>query len=190
MTLRPIAGTTPRGKTPEEDAALERELLADPKERAEHVMLIDLGRNDVGRVAEVGSVKVVRQMEVERYSHVMHIVSEVHRARPALDAAARGRPRGVPGGHAVGRARSSARCKSSASSRPARAASTAARSATLRRPATSTSPSRSARPSAKTTRFFVTAGAGIVEASDPAKEAEETRSKARSALCAIETAGR
>ena len=77
MTVRPLAGTRPRGKTLDEDASLEAELLADPKERAEHVMLIDLGRNDVGRVASVGSVKLARAMEIERYSHVMHIVSEV-----------------------------------------------------------------------------------------------------------------
>src|SRR5262249_20141142 len=83
MTVRPLAGTRPRGKTPEEDAALEAELLADPKERAEHVMLIDLGRNDVGRVAKVGSVELVRKMEIERYSHVMHIVSEVRGNVPA-----------------------------------------------------------------------------------------------------------
>ena len=83
MTVRPLAGTRPRGKTPEEDEALGRELLADPKERAEHVMLIDLGRNDVGRVAEVGTVKLVRQMEIERYSHVTHIVSEVTGRVPA-----------------------------------------------------------------------------------------------------------
>ncbi|MEO6137396.1 MAG: anthranilate synthase component I [Luteimonas sp.] len=77
VTVRPIAGTRPRGKTPEEDAALEAELLADPKERAEHLMLIDLGRNDVGRVSEPGSVEVGEQFVIERYSHVMHIVSEV-----------------------------------------------------------------------------------------------------------------
>ncbi len=77
VTVRPLAGTRPRGGTPEEDAALEAELLADPKERAEHLMLIDLGRNDVGRVAEPGSVRVGEQFVVERYSHVMHIVSEV-----------------------------------------------------------------------------------------------------------------
>jgi len=79
-TLRPIAGTRPRGATADEDARLADELLADPKERAEHLMLIDLGRNDLGRVAATGSVEVVEQMIVERYSHVMHIVSEV-RAR-------------------------------------------------------------------------------------------------------------
>jgi anthranilate synthase component 1 len=77
VTVRPIAGTRRRGATPEEDQALEAELLADPKERAEHVMLIDLGRNDVGRVAEPGTVQVGEQFVIERYSHVMHIVSEV-----------------------------------------------------------------------------------------------------------------
>ncbi len=77
ITVRPIAGTRPRGKNEEEDLALEQELLADPKECAEHLMLIDLGRNDVGRVAEIGSVKVTDKMIVERYSHVMHIVSNV-----------------------------------------------------------------------------------------------------------------
>ena len=77
VTVRPIAGTRPRGDTPEQDAALEAELLADPKERAEHLMLIDLGRNDVGRVAEPGTVQVGEQFVIERYSHVMHIVSEV-----------------------------------------------------------------------------------------------------------------
>jgi anthranilate synthase component I len=77
VTLRPIAGTRPRGATREQDLALEEELLADPKERAEHVMLMDLGRNDVGRVAEIGTVKVTDNMAIERYSHVMHIVSSV-----------------------------------------------------------------------------------------------------------------
>ncbi|MDQ3228204.1 MAG: anthranilate synthase component I [Pseudomonadota bacterium] len=77
ITVRPIAGTRPRGKTVEEDNRLEAELLADPKERAEHLMLIDLGRNDVGRVAEAGTVQVGERFVIERYSHVMHIVSEV-----------------------------------------------------------------------------------------------------------------
>ncbi|HVH19771.1 MAG TPA: anthranilate synthase component I [Myxococcota bacterium] len=77
IDVRPIAGTRPRGRTPEEDLARERELLADPKECAEHLMLVDLGRNDVGRVAEIGSVRVSEYAVVERYSHVMHIVSNV-----------------------------------------------------------------------------------------------------------------
>ncbi len=77
ITVRPIAGTRPRGASEEEDAALERSLLADPKELAEHLMLIDLGRNDVGRVAHTGTVRVTEKMVVERYSHVMHIVSNV-----------------------------------------------------------------------------------------------------------------
>ena len=86
IELRPIAGTRPRGRTEAEDKALERELLADPKEKAEHVMLVDLGRNDVGKVARMGSVKVTDFMVIERYSHVMHIVSNVvGRLQPGLD---------------------------------------------------------------------------------------------------------
>ena len=87
VTVRPIAGTRPRGKTPEQDKALEQELLADPKELAEHLMLIDLGRNDAGRVSEIGSVKVTDKMVIERYSHVMHIVSNVTgKLKPGLNA--------------------------------------------------------------------------------------------------------
>ena len=87
VTVRPIAGTRVRGATPEEDKALEADLLADPKEIAEHLMLIDLGRNDVGRVARTGSVKLTEKMIVERYSHVMHIVSNVTgQLKPGLDA--------------------------------------------------------------------------------------------------------
>ena len=87
VQLRPIAGTRPRGATPEEDRRLETDLLSDPKEIAEHVMLVDLGRNDVGRVAEWGTVKVDEMMAVERYSHVMHIVSNVvGRLRKGLSA--------------------------------------------------------------------------------------------------------
>ena len=87
VTIRPLAGTRPRGETPEADRALEAELLADPKERAEHLMLLDLGRNDVGRVSAPGTVEVVESFRIERYSSVMHIVSEVQGvADPALDA--------------------------------------------------------------------------------------------------------
>jgi anthranilate synthase component 1 len=86
-SLRPIAGTRPRGHTPEEDQELADDLLSDPKERAEHVMLVDLGRNDLGRVCEYGSVHVKEQMIIENYSHVMHIVSHVEgKLRPEFDA--------------------------------------------------------------------------------------------------------
>ncbi|MEW6636094.1 MAG: anthranilate synthase component I [Actinomycetota bacterium] len=102
VMTRPIAGTRRRGATPEEDAALAEELLADEKERAEHVMLVDLGRNDLGRVSEIGSVEVVRFMEVERYSHVMHIVSTVEgdlrEDLTALDALAAAFPAGTVSG--------------------------------------------------------------------------------------------
>jgi anthranilate synthase component 1 len=87
VTVRPIAGTRPRGATRADDLRLEQELLADPKERAEHVQLMDLGRNDTGRVAQVGSVRVTENMTIERYSHVMHIVSNVEgKLKPGLNA--------------------------------------------------------------------------------------------------------
>ena len=99
VTIRPIAGTRWRGKTPEEDKALGEELLNDPKERAEHLMLIDLGRNDVGRIAKTGAVKVTDSFFIERYSHVMHIVSnvegEIRDGLDAVDALAAGLPAGT-----------------------------------------------------------------------------------------------
>jgi anthranilate synthase component 1 len=102
VTIRPIAGTRRRGATPHEDKALEEELLADPKERAEHLMLLDLGRNDVGRVAEIGTVTVTDQFYIERYSQVMHIVSNVEGKLRAdcdpLDALAAGFPAGTVSG--------------------------------------------------------------------------------------------
>ena len=102
VTIRPIAGTRPRGATQEEDKALADELLADPKELAEHLMLLDLGRNDVGRVAKVGSVKVTQQMSIEHYSHVMHIVSNVEGDLDpqfdAMDALLAGFPAGTVSG--------------------------------------------------------------------------------------------
>jgi anthranilate synthase component 1 len=101
-TIRPLAGTRKRGRTDEEDRALAAELLADPKERAEHVMLVDLARNDVGRVAQYGSVKLTDVMQVERYSHVMHITSNVTGqltpGRTALDALRAGLPAGTVSG--------------------------------------------------------------------------------------------
>jgi anthranilate synthase component 1 len=188
-TLRPIAGTRRRGRTPEEDEALARELLADPKERAEHVMLIDLARNDTGRIAEVGSVALTKRMEIERFSHVMHIVSEVTgKVRAELSpldvlAAAfpagtltgapkvramqiirelEARPRGVYGG-AIGYATPSGELDLAI----------AIRTVVMSRD-----------------RCEVTAGAGIVEASDPKLEALETRNKARAAIAAIAAASR
>jgi len=103
VTIRPIAGTRPRGKTPQEDQANEVSLLADPKERAEHLMLLDLGRNDVGRVASAGSVRVTESYTIERYSHVMHIVSNVEgkldaERHDAIDAVFAGFPAGTVSG--------------------------------------------------------------------------------------------
>ena len=98
----PLAGTRPRGKTKEEDEALEKELLADPKELAEHSMLVDLGRNDIGRISEFGSVEVERAFQIERYSHVMHIGSTVRgrirKDKDALDAVAAILPAGTLSG--------------------------------------------------------------------------------------------
>ncbi len=102
VTIRPIAGTRKRGATPEEDRALEADLLADPKERAEHLMLLDLGRNDVGRVAKLGTVRPTEQFIVERYSHVMHIVSnvvgQIAEGQDALSALLAGMPAGTVSG--------------------------------------------------------------------------------------------
>ncbi len=102
VTVRPIAGTRPRGETPEQDTALEKELLADPKECAEHLMLIDLGRNDAGRVAKIGTVNLTDKMFIERYSHVMHIVSnvtgELQEGKNAFDVLAATFPAGTVSG--------------------------------------------------------------------------------------------
>ena len=99
VTIRPIAGTRRRGTTPEDDASLARELVADPKERAEHLMLLDLGRNDVGRVAKTGTVRVTDSFFIERYSHVMHLVSnvegQIRDGCDAIDALAAGLPAGT-----------------------------------------------------------------------------------------------
>jgi anthranilate synthase component I len=102
VTIRPLAGTRRRGATAEEDKALEKELLTDPKERAEHLMLLDLGRNDVGRVAKIGSVRVTESFAIERYSHVMHIVShvvgELDKRHDVIDALMGGFPAGTLSG--------------------------------------------------------------------------------------------
>jgi anthranilate synthase component 1 len=189
VTLRPIAGTRPRGADAEEDAALADELVADPKERAEHLMLVDLGRNDVGRVAEFGSVRLTAFMTIERYSHVMHLVSEVRgRLRPELDAVAAlaacfpagtvsGAPkvramqiidelepvRRGPYAGAVGYVGWGARTLDTA---------IAIRTCVIRGD-----------------RAWVQAGAGIVADSDPAGEWRETEAKARAVLLALVLAG-
>ena len=102
VTVRPIAGTRPRGKTPAEDTALEKDLLADPKELAEHLMLIDLGRNDAGRVSKIGTIELTDKMIIERYSHVMHIVSnvtgELQAGKDAFDVLAATFPAGTVSG--------------------------------------------------------------------------------------------
>lgn len=189
MELRPIAGTRPRGVTEQEDRALADELLADKKERAEHVMLVDLGRNDLGRIAQTGSVQVRDFMTVERYSHVMHIVSDVHAeispGHDALDViratfpagtlsgAPKIRameiinelepcPRGTYGG-AVGYIAYNGDMDLAITIR------------TLE---------------VEDGQVSVQAGAGIVADSDPDSEFEETRNKARGMLNALEMAGR
>ncbi|MBN1959262.1 MAG: anthranilate synthase component I [Desulfuromonadales bacterium] len=189
VDVRPIAGTLPRGKTREEDLALEQQLLSDPKERAEHIMLVDLGRNDVGRVAVGGTVEVSELMVVERYSHVMHIVSNVRgQLRPELDcfdvfkaAFPAGTLSGSPKirameiideleperreiyGGAVGYFSFSGNMDLAIAIR------------TLQ---------------IENERFFLQAGAGIVADSDPEMEYQETLNKARGVKRAIEMANR
>jgi anthranilate synthase component 1 len=189
VTVRPIAGTRPRGADAAQDVALAEELTADPKERAEHLMLVDLGRNDVGRVADFGSVRLTALMTIERYSHVMHLVSEVRgRLRPELDAVAAlaacfpagtvsGAPkvramqiidelepvRRGPYAGAVGYVGWGARTLDTA---------IAIRTCVIRGD-----------------RAWVQAGAGIVADSDPAGEWRETEAKARAVLLALALAG-
>jgi anthranilate synthase component 1 len=189
LTVRPIAGTRPRGATPADDALLEAELLADPKERAEHMMLVDLGRNDVGRVSRYGTVAVRSLMAVERYSHVMHLVSEVRGAlRDDTDAVAAlaacfpagtvsGAPkiramqiideleptRRGPYAGAVGYVGWGGRTLDTA---------IAIRTAVI-----------------QNGRAWVQAGAGIVVDSDPHSELRETEAKARAVLVALALAG-
>jgi anthranilate synthase component I len=190
LTVRPIAGTRPRGATPEEDQRLQAELEADPKERAEHLMLVDLGRNDVGRVAQFGTVRLTAFMAVERYSHVMHLVSEVRGTlRPELDALAAlaacfpagtvsGAPkvrameiidelepvRRGPYAGAVGYIAWGARTLDTA---------IAIRTVVMRGG-----------------QAWVQAGAGMVADSDPPAEWRETEAKARAVLAALGLAGR
>ena len=189
VTIRPLAGTRPRGATSDEDKALEEQLLADPKERAEHLMLLDLGRNDVGRVAKIGTVKVTDQFSVERYSHVMHIVSNVEgelaNGRDGLDALAAGFPAGTVSGAPKVRAMEIidelekekrglyAGCVGYFSAAGEMDSCIVLRTALI-----------------KDGTMYVQAGAGIVADSDPASELAECVNKAKALFRAAEEARR
>ena len=189
VTVRPIAGTRKRGATPSEDQALAAELLADEKERAEHVQLLDLGRNDAGRVSRIGSVKVTETMTIERYSHVMHLVSNVEgRLQAGLDAIDVLRA-AFPAGTVSGAPKVRAMEIIDALEREKRGIyagavgyigfqgdmdlAIAIRTALI-----------------KDARLYVQAGAGIVADSDPASEWQETCNKAHAVLRAAELAER
>ncbi len=185
VTVRPIAGTRPRGQTEEEDIRLGRELLADEKELAEHAMLVDLGRNDVGRVAEYGTVRVTEHKVIERYSHVQHIVSEVRgRLRPDLDAIDTLRacfPAGTVSGAPKIRA-----MQILDELEPTRRGPYAGAICHIGWGGTNLDTAitiRSAVLAAK--NVYVQAGAGIVADSDPAREFEETQAKASAVLDAL-----
>ena len=184
VTVRPIAGTRKRGKTPEEDLALEEELKRDEKERAEHVMLVDLGRNDVGRVSEVGSVRVDEREVIERYSHVMHLVSQVSgtlkEGLDGLDAIAASFPAGTLSGAPKVRAMEIIDELEPCARGPYGGAAgylgfdgAMDLAITIRAVALA----------GKTLRFQ--AGAGVVHDSDPSREYEETQHKLRAALLAM-----
>ncbi|HEY0838092.1 MAG TPA: anthranilate synthase component I [Azospirillum sp.] len=185
VTIRPIAGTRKRGATPEEDQALADDLLSDPKELAEHLMLLDLGRNDVGRVAKVGTVKVTQKMIVELYSHVMHIVSnvegELDPRHDALDALVAGFPAGTVSGAPKVRAMEIidelekarrgvyAGCVGYFGASGAMDTCIALRTAVL-----------------KDGTMYVQAGGGVVADSDPESEYQETVNKAKALIRAAE----
>jgi anthranilate synthase component I len=189
VTIRPLAGTKPRGATPHEDKELEEELLADPKERAEHLMLLDLGRNDVGRVATIGSVNVTDQFFIERFSQVMHIVSNVEgaldTAHDALVALAAGFPAGTVSGAPKVRAMEIidelekekrgiyAGCVGYFSAAGDLDSCIVLRTALI-----------------KDGRMYVQAGAGVVADSDPRAEQQECINKAKALFRAAEEARR
>ena len=189
VTVRPLAGTRRRGTTPEEDAALEKELLADPKERAEHLMLLDLGRNDVGRVSQVGSVRVTAQFGIERYSQVMHIGSEVQgRLRPglsALDALVAGFPAGTLSGAPKVRA-----MEIIEETEPSRRGVYAGCFGYFGADGGMDTCIGLRMALVKDGVMSVQAGAGVVADSDPEAEYEETRQKARALFRAAEEAVR
>ena len=189
VTIRPIAGTRPRDKTPEKDRALAQELLADPKERAEHLMLLDLGRNDVGRVAKIGTVEVTEQFTLEYYSHVMHIISNVEGELDpdcdAISALIGGFPAGTVSGAPKVRAMEIidelekekrgvyAGCVGYFSASGNMDTSIALRTAVI-----------------KDSVMYVQAGGGVVADSDPEFEYQETINKAKALMHAAEEAVR
>ena len=189
VTLRPIAGTRPRGATPQADRAAEAELLADPKECAEHLMLLDLGRNDVGRVAEAGSVEVTDSFMVERYSHVMHIVSNVQgrldSGKDALDALFAGFPAGTVSGAPKLRA-----CEIIAELEPEKRGPYAGGVGYFAPDGSFDSCIVLRTGLVKDGTLHVTAGAGIVADSDPASEQRECEAKAGALLAAAREAVR
>ena len=188
VTVRPIAGTRPRGATEAEDLALEQELLADPKERAEHLMLVDLGRNDVGRVSAYGSVDVPVFMTIERYSHVMHIVSEVRgrlaEGKTALDALAAAFPAGTVSGAPKVRA-----MQLIDEMEPVRRGPYAGAIGYIGWGGKNLDTAIAIRTAViKDGKAWVQAGAGIVADSVPENELKETEAKARAVLLALELA--
>jgi anthranilate synthase component I len=190
VTLRPIAGTRPRGATPQEDALLAAELAADPKERAEHLMLVDLGRNDVGRVAEFGTVRLTAFMTIERYSHVMHLVSEVRgRLRPELDALA-ALAASFPAGTVSGAPKVRA-MEIIDELEPVRRGPYAGAVGYVGWGARSLDTAIAIRTCVmRGGRAWIQAGAGIVADSDPEAEFRETEAKARAVLLALALAAR
>lgn len=189
ITVRPIAGTRPRGSSPAEDAALEADLLADEKERAEHLMLVDLGRNDVGRVAEAGSVRLAEFMTIERYSHVIHMVSEVTgRLRPGSDALDVFRAC-FPAGTLTGAPKIRA-MEIIDELEPTRRGPYGGAAGYIGWGARSLDMAIAIRTIVNTgDRAYIQAGAGIVHDSVPEREWEETRDKARALVRALRRAG-
>ncbi len=189
VTIRPLAGTRRRGATHEEDLALERELLADPKERAEHLMLLDLGRNDVGRVAEIGSVRVRESFAVERFSHVMHIMSDVQgKLRPGLDAVD-ALVAGFPAGTLTGAPKVRA-MEIIEELEPTRRGVYAGCIGYFAANGTMDTCIGLRTAVVKDGVMYVQAGGGVVADSDPEAEYEETRQKARGLMRAAEEAVR
>lgn len=189
VTIRPIAGTRPRGANPAEDEALAEDLLSDPKELAEHLMLLDLGRNDVGRVAEIGSVEVTEEFVIERYSHVMHIVSNVQgEAKPGVDAI-KALSAGFPAGTVSGAPKIRAmeiidELESVRRSFYAGAVGYFAADGSMDTCITL----RTAL--IKDKKMYIQAGGGVVADSDPEAEYQESRNKARALIRAAEQAHR